>query len=356
MPRKPEAVPPRSELFSSAEKRTPILCLLLIVATLGVYNSVKDNAFVNFDDDFYIVNNPHVQQGLTWETVRWAFTTYDQANWHPLTWLSHALDCQLFQLNPAGSHYVNVMLHAASVVLLFLLLQGATGKPWRSLCVAALFALHPLNVESVAWAAERKNVLSMLFLLLALLAYDRYARQPSVLRYGMVVASFALGLMAKPQIITLPFVLLLWDYWPLGRLAASSVDQPVPAQPLSRLILEKVPLFLLSAASAAVTLRAQTAGGAVRTSLEYPFSLRLGNAVVAYARYFGKAIWPSHLAVMYPHPGNSLPAWQIALAAVLLLTVTVLVVLARRQRYLATGWFWFLGTLVPMVGLVQVGG
>src|ERR1700686_3455661 len=197
-----------SELFLSAQKRTLLLCLLLIAVVVAFYSPVTHNGFLNYDDDQYITNNPHVRAGLTWETVKWAFTTYDQANWHPVTWLSHALDCQLFGLNPAGHHYVNVLLHAVNAVLLFLLLQSATGFRWRSLMVAALFALHPVNVESVAWAAERKNVLSMLFFLLALHAYGWYARGPKFIRYSAVFGLFALALLSKPQVITFPLLLL----------------------------------------------------------------------------------------------------------------------------------------------------
>ena len=219
-------VPASSKLFQSPAQRTLVLTLLLTVVVLVVYNPVIHNGFLNFDDDGYITANAHVKAGLTWATVKWAFTTYNQGNWHPLTWLSHALDYRLFGLNPAGHHYVNVLLHAVNAVLLFLLLHSATGFRWRSLMVAALFALHPVNVESVAWAAERKNVLSMTFFLLALLAYDWYARKPEVRRYAVVAFVFALGLLAKPQVITFPFLLLLWDYWPLGRIGAPSFGRP----------------------------------------------------------------------------------------------------------------------------------
>lgn len=336
------------------------MCLLLVVATLAVYNPVNHNAFINFDDDRYIVDNPHVHAGLCWDTIKWAFTTYDQANWHPLTWISHALDYSLFKLNPAGPHYMNVLFHAANAVLLFLLLQKASGFTWRSLMVAALFAVHPMNVESVAWAAERKNVLSMLFFLLTLLAYGSYVRKPGIRRYAGVALLFALGLMAKPQIITLPFVLLLWDYWPLGRMGSQNFSVSTTAErmlvrPFSWLVLEKVPLFLLSIASAVVTMQAQSAGGAVRSTLEFSFALRLQNAIVAYARYIGKAFWPSGLAPMYPHPVSALPAWQVAVGTLLLTVITILVFALRRRRYLTMGWCWFLGTLVPMIGLVQVG-
>ena len=346
-----------ASFFSAPEKRTTILCLLLIVACLGLYNSVTGHPFVNFDDDRYITNNFHVRAGLSWHTVVWAFTTYDQANWHPLTWLSHALDCQLFHLNPAGHHYVNVLFYALNVVLLFLLLQRVTGATWRSLMVAALFAVHPVNVESVAWVAERKNLLSMMFFLLALWTYGFYARKPRAGPYLAVVALFACGLMAKPMVITFPFVLLLWDYWPLNRLWPEPSAEPsaYPAKSLSWLLLEKIPLLALSAGSAIVTMQAQRAGGAVRTIAEYSLPVRLENALVAYARYVVHLFWPVDLAPMYPHPGDSIQAWQAGLAALFLLGVTVLVVMARKKRYLAVGWFLFLGVLVPMIGLVQVG-
>ncbi|MGC1474998.1 MAG: tetratricopeptide repeat protein [Terriglobales bacterium] len=367
----------RSKLFQSAGQRSLLLCLLLTVVVLVAYNPVTRNGFVNYDDNGYVAKNPHVRAGLTWETVKWSFTTYQQANWHPLTWLSHALDCELFGLHPAGHHYMSVLLHAANVVLLFLLLQDATGFRWRSLMVAALFALHPINVESVAWAAERKNVLSMLFFLLALYAYGGYARRinpgkadvgkAALGRYAAVAGCFALALLSKPQVITFPFLLLLWDYWPLRRMGTPPVaeaagDANRPRLSLSSLsssvgwlVLEKVPLFLLSAASAIITMKAQKAGGAVQTFSQFSLLLRLENAAISYARYLGKAFWPSKLVAMYPHPAKLYPGWQVGAAAVLLLLVTALVLRAREQRYLAVGWFWFLGSLVPMIGLVQVG-
>jgi protein O-mannosyl-transferase len=356
----------QTRLFRSPGQRTLLLCLLLTMVVLVSYNPVTRNGFLNYDDNGYITKNPHVRAGLTWATVKWAFTTYQQANWHPLTWLSHALDCQLFGLHPAGPHYVNVLLHAANAVLLFLLLQSATGFRWRSLMVAALFALHPINVESVAWAAERKNVLSMMFFLLALYAYIGYARQPrlsksGLRRYAAVACCFALALLSKPQVITFPFLLLLWDYWPLCRwgapAAAGAAAEGGNAPRLSSgwLVLEKAPLLLLSAASAVVTMKAQMAGNAVQTLSRFSPLLRVETATIAYARYLGKAFWPSKLVAMYPHPAKLYPAWQVGAAVVLLLLVTVWVLRARDQRYLAVGWFWFLGSLVPMIGLVQVG-
>jgi tetratricopeptide (TPR) repeat protein len=330
--------------------------LLLVLLTLAFYNPIVHNGFTNFDDNVYITQNDHVRAGLTWNTVKWAFTSFDAANWHPLTWLSHALDCQLFKLNPAGHHYVTVLMHAANAILLFLLLAGATGFTWPSFFVAALFALHPVNVESVAWASERKNVLSMLFFLLALHAYGWYVRRESVRRYAVVAVLFALGLMAKPEIITLPFVLLLWDYWPLRRMFGTVSDEDLPYARVPRsfsfLILEKIPLLLLSAASAVVTFMVQSAADAVRTA---PGWVRFGNVPVAYVRYLGKAFWPTRLAALYPHPGRFLPTWKVLASILILLLLTAIVVRFRSRRYLAVGWFWFLGTLVPVIGIVQVG-
>ncbi|MGA8154531.1 MAG: tetratricopeptide repeat protein [Terriglobales bacterium] len=327
-----------------------VLCLLLVVATLAAYNPVNRNGFVNFDDDHYITNNPHVTAGLSWDTVKWAFSNYYEANWHPLTWLSHALDCQLFGLNPVGHHYTNVFLHAVNAMLLFWVLQAATRKAWPSFMVAALFALHPVNVESVAWASERKNVLSMMFLLLTLQCYGWYAKRPAAGRYAVAAILFACGLMAKPQVITLPFVLLLWDYWPLRRL-----ESVVLSTRLSVLALEKVPLFGLALASAVITMKAQKAGGAIHNFAAYAFHIRLENAVVAYSRYIGKAFWPTRLSPLYPHPLDLLRTWQVVASALLLAAVTALVIKHRQDGYLVTGWFWFVGTLVPMIGLIQVG-
>jgi tetratricopeptide (TPR) repeat protein len=349
-----------SKLFQSSVKRTPLLCMLLTAVVLMFYSPVTHNGFLNYDDDQYITQNPHVWAGLTWATVKWSFTTYELANWHPLTWLSHALDCELFGLNPAGHHSVNVLLHTANAVLLFVLLQSATGYRWRSLMVAALFALHPINVESVAWAAERKTVLSMMFFLLALYAYVWYTRRPGILRYAAVACFFALALLSKPQAIAFPFLLLLWDYWPLCRIGAPTVVEAARGGNAPRwrggwLVLEKAPLLLLSAASAVVTMKAQKAGGAIQTFSHYSLLLRLENAVISYVRYLGKALWPSKLVALYPLPARLYPAWQVGAAVVLLLLITALVIRARDQRYLAVGWFWFLGSLVPTIGLVQVG-
>ena len=348
---------------ASRENRILVFCLLLVAATLAFYNPVVRNQFVDFDDLSYIQKNNHVLAGVTWDTVKWSFTTFRDGNWHPLTWLSHALDCQVFHLNPIGHHYTNLLLHAANAVLLFLLLQRATGFTWSSLVVGALFALHPANVESVAWAAERKNVLSMLFFLLALHAYDRYARTGARHLYLAVTVLFALGLMAKPQIVTLPFVLLLWDYWPLQRCSGQMSGEPVPGgsapasmpRSLRFLVWEKLPLFVLAAADSVVTVIAQRKGFAIRTVAEVAVPARLENALVSYVRYLGKAFWPAGLAPMYPRSEVPLPLWQVLGAAAVLLLVTAAVLRWRDRRYLPVGWFWFLGTLVPMIGIITVG-
>lgn len=324
-----------------------------------LYNPVNRHPFVNYDDDRYIVQNTHTR-GLSWETIRWAFTTTAEANWHPLTWMSHALDYQFFHLNAAGHHLDSLLLHALNVVLLFLLLHSATKRVGRSLLVAALFAVHPLNVESVAWVAERKNLLCTFFFFLALWAYGGYVQKPNWRRYLAVAGLFAMGLMSKPMVITLPFVLLLFDYWPLGRIqgtppSALRDQQAIPRAPLAKLFLEKVPLLALSASSAWVTMHAQNSGGAVRSVAQFPLGIRLENSIVAYAAYLWKMIWPAHLAVLYPHAGNSLPGWQVGLGTLVLLGITALALRYRSQRYLTTGWLWFLGTLVPVIGLVQVG-
>jgi len=332
-------------------------CLALFASTLLLYIPTARNSFVNYDDNHYITDNLHVQAGLTWATFRWTWTTFAQANWHPMTWLSHALDCQLFSLHPAGHHLMSAALHATNVVLLFLWLMVATGRPGRSLLVAALFAVHPLNVESVAWAAERKNVLCMLFFFLALGAYGWYVRSPSVRRYLLIAVLFALGLASKPMVITLPFVLLLLDFWPLRRLAGQEGSSFFPTAPKSvrRLVVEKSPLFAMSAASAAVTLVAQRAGGAMVPLMVLPLHVRVENAIHSYAAYLWMAVWPVRLEPFYP--GNEPSAWQLGVSVVFLVVVTVGAWRARMTRpYLLMGWLWYLGTLVPMIGIIQVGG
>jgi tetratricopeptide (TPR) repeat protein len=348
----------RTGLFLTGKKLYAVLGVLLAIATIGLYSPVIGHSFVVLDDREYVTANSHIHGGLGWSTIHWAFTSTYAANWHPLTWLSHALDYQLFGLNPAGHHLDSVLIHALNAVLLFLLLGWVTQRVGPSLLVAALFAVHPINVESVAWVAERKNVLSTLFFFLAIGAYGWYARKPDWRRYLLVAALFAAGLMAKPMVITLPFVLLLLDYWPLNRTPLDATQSglvrssDVPRVAFSRLLLEKIPLLFLSAVSAWVTLKAQRA--AVRSFAELPLAIRVENAVVAYGLYLWKMLFPTRLA-LYPHSVIALPAWQWILSSLVLISVTALVVAFRRKRYLPIGWFWFLGTLIPVIGLVQVG-
>src|SRR6266850_6413629 len=388
-----------------------IISLLLALTTLAVLWPVTQNDFVNYDDLDYVTANAHVQSGLNWKGVVWAFTTGHASNWHPLTWLSHMVDCQLFGQRAGAHHLMSLLFHAANTVLLFLVLRGLTGALWRSVLVAGLFALHPLHVESVAWVAERKDVLSAFFFLLTIGAYRRYAEQSGVCNlkskvgktatedkrrrpgikesqvkhpkskaageeadarspvarddpapftiqhsrfrpwhfYALALILFALGLMSKPMLVTLPFVLLLLDYWPLGRL-----NNPRPKLKTAiRLLLEKVPFLALSLVSSFVTFQVQKHGGAVSVSLSV--GQRIANALVSYVRYMGKLFWPENLSVLYPHPGKWPLPEVIACAASLAAITVAVVALARRKPYLPVGWLWFLGTLVPVIGLVQVG-
>jgi hypothetical protein len=335
------------------------LSLLLLVAVIALYYPVHAYPFNAINGGEYVTGNSHIQR-MNWTTVHWSLTSFYAANWHPLTWLSHAMDFQLFALNAGGHHLTNLLLHAVNSWLLFWVLWRATGSVGRSFMVAALFALHPINVESVAWISERKNLLSMFFLLLALGAYHWYALKPRVSRYCVVAALFVFGLMAKPQVVTLPFVLLLWDYWPLQRMfpaakGDAATGGSVPARSFSWLVIEKLPLLAFSAASAVITYRSQEAGGAMGGVVRsYSLAVRIENALVAYLRYLGHAIWPTHLAFFYPHARGMLSVW---LDALLIVTVITALAIAKKNRsYLAVGWLWFLGTLVPMIGLVQVGG
>jgi len=333
--------------------RNGLACALLVLAVLAVFWPILGHGFVNYDDDAYLTDNATVQAGLTAKGLVWAFTTTDVANWHPLTWLSHMLDCQLFGLDPWGHHLTSLLLHIANTLLLFAFLRRTGGAIGKSLFVAMLFAIHPLHVESVAWAAERKDVLSTVFWMLALLAYAAYARRPTAVRYVAVAVCLALGLMAKPMLVTLPAVLVLLDYWPLERIADGSRS---PARRFAALLIEKAPLFALCAASSIVTIVAQRHGGALRSFEQFSLWVRAKNALAAYVVYMAKAVWPSHLAVHYPHPQDALPAWQAMAAAGLLAGLSLIVLrLRRRCPYLATGWLWYLATLVPVLGIVQVG-
>ena len=326
-----------------------LLYVVLAVATLAVYARVARFEFLNYDDGEYVSDNAYVQHGIDAKTLRWAFTTGSAVNWHPLTWISHMIDWTLFGSWAGGHHLMNVALHVANTLLLLLFLERATGATGRSAFAAALFALHPLHVESVAWVAERKDVLSTLFWMLTMLAYLAYTRAPSSKRYVLVAALFAAGLMAKPMLVTLPFVLLLLDVWPLGRLGRRDAS-------FSRLALEKSPLLALSAVSSVVTYLVQQAGGAMGTILKCPFGARIENALVAYVTYILQMFWPARLSIFYPHPGLSIPTWKPVVCAIVLALVTAAVVRARKTRpYLLVGWLWYLGTLVPVIGLVQVG-
>lgn len=367
--RKSSLKTPATRATKSPSWTTWLVALGISALTVVVYSQITGNLFINYDDNLYVTNNPPVQAGLTWNSIVWAFSTKHTGNWIPVTWLSHMLDCQLYRLAPAGHHATSLVIHLANAALLFLLFQKLTGHIWRSAFVAAIFAVHPVNVESVAWVAERKNVLCTLFWLLTIWAYVRYSARPDWKRYLVVVAAFALALMSKPMAVTLPFVLLLIDYWPLGRLRSlrpSSADSPATssksAQPchqatLARLVLEKVPLVVLAIADCLITMIAQRESGSVVTVQAVPVGLRIENAIVSYTVYVGKLLWPHNLAIFYPYPKSSLPAWQVALAALILLGAFVALLAASiRFRYTGVGWLWFLGSLIPVIGLVQVGG
>ena len=328
-----------------------LICLGLVAITWAVFGQTLAHDFVNFDDHVYVYENPLVVRGLTTEGIIGAFTHTHALNWHPLTTLSHMLDCQLYGLNAGGHHLTNVILHTISVLLLFLLLKQTTNALWQSAFVAALFAIHPLHVESVAWIAERKDVLSAVFFLLTLAAYVRYARAPSPPRYLLVALLLAFGLMSKPMLVTLPFVLLLLDYWPLGRLEGQKSE--VESR-LRKLIVEKVPLLALSICSCIVTLFIQRQGPNAIDQL--PFLWRWNNMFVSYVTYIWQMLWPVRLAVFYPHPNDRLPLVDVIVAIAFIAGISLLVIYLRRTKpYLVTGWFWYLGMLVPVIGLVQVG-
>ena len=338
-------------------RRETAVCLGLLLLTLLPYWQVGGHGFVAFDDDVYITENHRVREGLSLQTVIWAITATEAANWHPLTWMSHLIDVSLFGMWAGGHHLINLLIHGVNVLLLFVVLKRMTGRLWESSLVAALFAIHPLHVDSVAHLAQRKDVLSGMFWMLTLLAYHQYVSHPSRVRYATVVVCLGLGLMAKPMLVTLPFVLLLLDFWPLRRMEnfIGRRTGDFPGVSPSTLIREKIPLFFLVVISCVITYFVQESGGAVRSLDAYPLDERLGNAIVAYLAYLGKMIWPSKLAFFYPHPGLP-PVWTIALSALLIGGVFWGAILLRyRHPYLLTGWLWYIGTLVPVIGLVQVG-
>jgi tetratricopeptide (TPR) repeat protein len=355
------------------------ICLALALITIALYLPITHHDFVNFDDDDYITNNSHVQAGLTWAGVIWAFQTRAAANWHPLTWLSHMLDCQLYGLNPGGHHSTNLIFHVINTMLLFLWLRQLTGTLWRGAIVAALFAWHPLHVESVAWASERKDVLSTFFWMLTLLAYTRYARESKVqspkskVFYGLSLLAFACGLMSKPMVVTLPFVLLLLDFWPLERFSCftfhvsrsnlpstpinheQALNPQLPTGSVVRLICEKLPFLALTLAASVATYFVQTSGRGGWSATALPFSARVANALWAYERYISKTFWPADLSIFYPHPYHWPAGLAMGAAVLLALWSGLFLWRARQNPYLLAGWFWFLGTLIPTIGLVQVG-
>jgi len=344
------SAPPGRYWLSRIGEKPVVLGVLLGAVTVLLYAPVLHHQFLEYDDSAYVTNNVHVRTGLSSGNLAWAFTTFYEANWHPLTWCSHMVDCQLFGLNSGSHHFVNVVLHAANVLLLFLLLQGATGAVWRSFFVAALFAVHPLNVETVAWLAERKSLLSMLFCLLTLGAYAWYTRRPDWKRYLAVIAGFALALMAKPMAVSLPLVLLLLDYWPLQR-----DKEPPHGRKWLRLSLEKLPLLLMTVASCVVTMAAQRSGGAMVGTSVTPLPLRLENAIWSYVSYIGKLLWPARLAVFYPYPSHSLPWFEVIAGVMILAAITGTVLRFHHIRYLTFGWFLYVVALIPVIGVVQVG-
>jgi protein O-mannosyl-transferase len=372
-----------------------LICLALTILTVITFWSLKDCGFINLDDTTYVYENAYVQSGLNWNSIGQAFSSElvgKSSNWHPLTWLSLMLDYQIFGLNPFGYHLINLLFHVMNTILLFLIFLRMTKKLWPSAFVAALFAIHPLHVESVAWIAERKDVLSTFFFMLTLGAYSYYVEHPRLRRYFFVLLFFILGLMAKPMLVTLPFVLLLLDYWPLQRFQEIKPDHKVQTEVFKSvtsdkqkkkskkkpavketlevkksasseykwsliypLFWEKVPLFVLAILSSIVTYIAQQKGGAVQSIEALPLGVRIGNAFISYIAYIGKMIWPSNLAVFYPYPGLLVP-WQVFGSVILLIAVTLLVIWrAKRSPYLATGWLWYIGALVPVIGIVQVG-
>jgi tetratricopeptide (TPR) repeat protein len=339
---------PRTDRPQEAGNRTWVLatCIFLVAITWSIFGQTLGHEFINYDDDTYVYNNPAVTGGVTLHGLIWAFTHTHSGNWHPLTTISHMLDCQLYGLQAWGHHLTNLLLHTVAVVLLFLVLRQMTENLWRSAFVASVFAVHPLHVESVVWIAERKDVLSGMFFMLTLGAYVNYARQPSVARYATMSILFACGLMSKPMLVTVPFVLLLLDYWPLQRFGSRRSSR--------RLILEKIPLLMLSAVSCVATVFVQRVGIAPIGGL--PLAARINNAFVTFIAYIWQMIWPARLAVFYPHPENKLPLWQVALAVALLMLITAAAIALRHRRpYLITGWLWYLGMLAPVIGVIQVG-
>jgi tetratricopeptide (TPR) repeat protein len=340
-----------------------LVSLLLIFSIIITYRQIVNFNFVGYDDELYVTKNTNVQKGLTSESLKWAFTTFHSANWHPLTWISHMSDYELYGLNPQGHHWTNVEFHILNTLLLFFIIFKTTGALWRSVFVAALFALHPLHVESVAWVSERKDLLSTFFGMLTILAYCRYVKKHSIISYLLTVLFLSMGLMAKPMLVTFPFVLLLLDYWPLKRVRFENIGPSQAGGKIfcyfkgsDRLILEKIPFLVLAIFSCILTFLAQNSEGAVKSLEVLPLKSRVANALFSYIGYVFKAIWPSKLAVFYPYPENILSEWKI-IGAGLLISVTIFLSIrtVRKYPYIGVGLFMYLGTLVPVIGLVQVG-
>jgi tetratricopeptide (TPR) repeat protein len=343
-----------------------LVCIFLVCATLGAYWRILDSDFVNIDDPMYVTDNRQVQSGLSWQGIWWAFTTGYASNWHPVTWLSHMLDCQLFGVRAGPHHLINVLLHIVNTLLLFVVLERMTKALWPSAFVAAVFALHPLHVESVAWVAERKDVLSSLFWLLTMLAYVGYVERPKLTRYLLALAFFVVGLMAKPMLVTLPFVLVLLDFWPLARIRlgataggisqADDSEMAAAQKSILYVVVEKIPFLVFSAISSTVTFIVQQQSGAVPTVAAIGLTSRVNNAITSYVAYIGKMVWPANLAVLYPYAGWKLSLGSVIVCALMLVLICVFTIRAgRRHRFLAVGWLWYVGTLVPVIGLVHVG-
>lgn len=339
-----------------------ITIIFLTALVMALYWPVGGYDFIALDDNLYVVENANLQRGFSLQNFTWAMNTFHTTNWHPLTWISYMVDYELFSLNPGGYHVHNLILHILNTLLLFILLRQMTGEFWKSAVVAALFAVHPMNIESVIWIAERKNLLSTFFMTLTIMAYVRYVRCREWKSYFLMLVCFILGLMAKPMLVMFPFIFLLLDYWPLQRITFTGLDQSmdildhaVRRKFLSRLIIEKVPLFLLSLLSAGVTMQAAKSGGSLRAISDFPIVGRIENAVISYAMYLYKMVWPTDLAIFYPYPAIR-PFWKIGLSILFLIAVTVFVWMKRKKHpYLITGWLWYWITLLPVIGLIQVG-
>ena len=341
--------------FLFNRRREIIICIFLIAATLAVYWQITNHEFINYDDGLYVTENLHVKAGLTFESIEWAFTTFHAGNWHPLTWLSHMLDYELYGLNPMGHHWTSLQIHLTNTLLLFFILQYMTGAIWKSAFVAALFALHPLHVESVAWVSERKDVLSAFFGMLTISAYIMYVKKRDLLRYSLVFILLSLGLMAKPMLVTLPFILLLLDFWPLKRLKLTLNQASGQTSNLLLLIREKIPLLVPVAISAILTLIAQQSS-ALKTLESFPLQTRVANALISYINYIVKTLWPLHLSVFYPFQGNFISFWHASVSALIIAVLLVVAVnTSKKYPYIMVGLLWFLVTLLPVIGIIQVG-